>query len=258
MNIIQSFAAVRIGAAISLDAFEHGDASQPCSDPHSYVACLASQRVDLLLQPEFNDGTADCASWSDFQPSCRSTPVWQPLEWMQSAWRAVTDPTVHFRYAVNPMMVGNLADLQFDGQSAITARNDPHAFRARHVGTTSVPGSDPAADRVYTGDRPGFLALAPWVRPDGSRAALQAESAALAPGSRSPEQDRYLQTAVYADLSARDVGKGAQPGRRTGSGVEALPRTGGPSWLLSLLGIVLLTVAAGLAGSTPSRRRGSD
>jgi hypothetical protein len=206
--------------------------------------------VDTLIQAEANDGR-----WAAYAGS----GAWQPLEWMSSAWRAVNDPTVHFRYAVNPMMVGNLADLPFDGQSAILARDDPRAFSARYVGTRSLQGTDPAADRVYRGDRPGFLALAPWVRPDGARDALQAEAAALAPGSGSADENRYLQTAVYADLLPVRASGARSPLPRSPAAAATpdLPRTGGPSWLIPGLATVLLTAAVGLAGPPPTRRRHS-
>ncbi|MHB1837195.1 MAG: hypothetical protein ACYCXW_19780, partial [Solirubrobacteraceae bacterium] len=49
----------------------------------------------------------------------------------------------------------------------------------------------------FAGPKPQFLALAPWVVPDGSRTSLERVSAALASTSGS---DRYVQTAVIADL----------------------------------------------------------
>ena len=72
------------------------------------------------MQDEANPG-----EWATYQAG-----GWQPLEWMASTWRAVTDPTVHFRYNITPMMVGNLLDLPFDGQSAITARAGGSPLRA--------------------------------------------------------------------------------------------------------------------------------
>jgi hypothetical protein len=121
---------------------------------------------------------------------------------MGSAWRAVADPTVRFRYAVNPMLVGNLLDLDFDGQSAILARGH-HGPPRHYVGDARLNRSDgdPSTAAVYAGGKPQFLALAPWVRPDGPRAALRAQGAGLAAGSGSPAEDQYLETAVYADLT---------------------------------------------------------
>ena len=188
----------RLGFATSLPAFVYGydigqprPAGDPCADTSvGYVPCMDSLGVDTVVQAEANPGR-----WTG--PGGNSD--WQPLEWMASAWRAVSDPTVHFRYAINPMMVGNLLDLPFDGQSAILARGGGAA--GRYVGDAVALPSDAAPYQQYAGDRPGFLALAPWVVPDASRAALQAEGARLAPGSGDAEEDNYLETAVYADLA---------------------------------------------------------
>jgi hypothetical protein len=99
-------------------------------------------------------------------------------------------------------MVGNLLDLDFDGQSAILARG--YTGRARHyVGNARLQPADgdPGSAKIYAGAKPQFLALAPWVRPDGSRSALRTEGARLAAGSASPQENDYLETAVYADLT---------------------------------------------------------
>jgi predicted amidohydrolase len=208
---------VRIGDAISLDAFQHANDPQPCSDPRAYIACLASQRVNVLLQPDFNDATADCASWADYQSSCRQTPVWQPLEWMFSSWYDLEARRAggrflypSFRYAVNPLMVGNIYDITGDGQSAIFARGDRRAHRGFYVGDSGaaqgpypdLTGTDslsspaaPASLRALDGPRPGFLAELPWVLPAtvldrdnpslpaGSSGSLESCTDGLAPGS---------------------------------------------------------------------------
>ncbi|HVU71698.1 MAG TPA: hypothetical protein VHE83_01935, partial [Mycobacteriales bacterium] len=188
----------RLGIGISLPAFTFGypfgarsPDLQPCADTaKAWMACLDHLGADVLLQPDANPGR-----WTG--PA--SEDPWQPLEWMSSAWRAVADPTVHFRYAVNPMMVGNLADLAFDGQSAILqrgARRPPQHY----VGDAALQAEDVRADGVYAGDKPQFLALTPWVAPDADRAALRAEGAKLAPGSGDAQENDYLETAIYADL----------------------------------------------------------
>lgn len=204
---------VRLGIAISLDAFEHAGSPNPCTDPRAYIPCLAAQQVNVLLQPEYNDGTAECASWSDFSTAC-GPPAWQPLSWMLSSWYAVgaRDPSGHpiypsIRYAVNPFMVGNLYDLAGDGQSAIFARDDPRARADFYAGDSDsrlyarpgpyTPYGDPPApdpesapaDRVslaqLDGPQPGFLALAPWALPSsGASAVLVRDRAGLAAGSK--------------------------------------------------------------------------
>jgi hypothetical protein len=190
----------RLGFATSLPAFAYGYPFghrpahlRPCADLNvSYMPCMDSLGVDTVIQAEANPGR-----WA----GNGGANDWQPLDWMGSAWRAVADPTVHFRYAVNPMMVGNLLDLDFDGQSAILARG----ARGRHrhyVGDASLhPGDgDPKNASRYAGGKPQFLALAPWVTGDAPRAALRAEGARLAAGSGDPQENHYVQTAVYADL----------------------------------------------------------
>jgi hypothetical protein len=159
------------------------------------MRCLSSLGANLVIQDEANPGRWTGADGNGIEK-------WQPLSWMASTYRAVSDPTVRFAYNVTPMMVGNLADLAFDGQSAITQRG----FRGRRRGchyvgdSTLVPGEDQPSLARYVGSKPDFLALAPWVAPDGPRASLRSVGAALAPGSGKPSEDNYLETALIADL----------------------------------------------------------
>ena len=123
------------------------------------MPCMSALGVDTVIQAEANPGR-----WAGDGGS----GDWQPLDWMGSAWRAVADPTVRFRYAVNPMMVGNLLDLDFDGQSAILARGH-HGDRRHYVGNAALDRADgdPASAARRPGGKPQFLALAPWVVQDG-------------------------------------------------------------------------------------------
>jgi predicted amidohydrolase len=175
----------RIGIATSLPAFRYGmDFGQPppqhpCADLRvSYMTCMDAQGVDVVVQDEANPG-----QWA--VPADSGT--WQPLEWMQSTWRAVADPSVHFRYNVTPMLTGNLLDLPFDGQSAITMRGARRPA-VGYVGTADGPAP-------YGGPKPEFLALATWVVPDGPRATLTATSKELL------STNDYVETAVFADLT---------------------------------------------------------
>ena len=153
------------------------------------MRCLDRLGANVLIQADANDG-----AWTGNDGS----ELWQPLSWMGSAWRAVSDPTVHFAYAVNPFMVGNLSDIPFDGQSAILERGR-RGTGCHYVGNARVvPGDDQARYRAYAGAKPQFLALAPWVAADGPRPALRADGAALGYGGA--RADRYVQTAVIADL----------------------------------------------------------
>jgi hypothetical protein len=179
----------RLGFATSLPAFTYGPPGRPCADVAlTYMRCLDHLGANVVIQADANDG-----QWTGNDGS----ELWQPLSWMGSAYRAVSDPTVHFDYAVNPFLVGNLADTPFDGQSAILQRG-LRGGGCHYVGNGSiVPGDDVPPYLGYAGAKSQFLALAPWVVPDGPRPALRKVGAALASGSG---RYRYVQTAVVADL----------------------------------------------------------
>ncbi len=193
----------KISFATSLPAFVYGydlGASPPPLDPCSdtaryYMACADRLGTNLVIQDEANPGR-----WAGQSGEGN----YQPLEWMRSTWRAVADPTVDFDYNVTPHLVGNLADLAFDGQSAITQRGRARGKGCAYVGNSTfdpaAPESDPPSLRRYAGPKRQFLAIAPWVTPDGPRGELRATSAALAPGSGSPLENAYVETAIVADL----------------------------------------------------------
>lgn len=184
----------RLGFATSLPAFVYGSAApgHQCDDvTRTYMNCLDHLGVNILIQAEANDGQWTGPDGSD------SNEHWQPLSWMGSAWRAVSDPSVHFAYAVNPMMVGNLADTPFDGQSSILERGR-QGQGCHYIGNASfISGQDDPALRSYAGNKPQFLAMAPWVVSDRSRSALRAIGQQLASGQGS---HHYVQTALVADL----------------------------------------------------------
>jgi hypothetical protein len=181
----------RLGIATSLPAFEYGSMNRAhaCDDVAvTYMRCLDRLGANVVIQADANDG-----QWTGVD----GQEQWQPLSWMGSAYRAVSDPSVHFTYAVNPFMVGNLADTPFDGQSAILQRG-LSGPGCQYVGNRSfVPGQDIPSDRRYAGPKPQFLAIAPWAAPDGGRAGLRRIGAALANPTGT---DRYVQTALIADL----------------------------------------------------------
>jgi hypothetical protein len=186
---------VRLGFATSLPAFTFGPRSRghECANVAlTYMRCLDKLGANVVIQADANEGKWTGPDGSD------TLEHWQPLSWMGSAYRAVNYPTVRFAYAVNPFMVGNLADLPFDGQSAILERG-LRGKGCRYLGDRAfVNGQDDPALRGYAGSKPQFLALAPWVVPDGPRSALRVVGAALASGS---SRHRYVQTAVIADLT---------------------------------------------------------
>jgi hypothetical protein len=194
----------RLGFATSLPAFTYGydfgtqpGMVDPCADTtKTYAACMNAEGVQVVIQAEANPGRwAGAGGDSD----------WQPLEWMGSTWRTVADPTVRFRYNVTAMMTGSLLDMTFDGQSAITGRGFAGTPQ-NYVGAATTQTGDPAGMSAYAGLKPEFLALAPWVTPDATRAALTATAAKLAAGSSDPLENRYLETAVWADLVPSSAG----------------------------------------------------
>ncbi|HUP91339.1 MAG TPA: glycerophosphodiester phosphodiesterase family protein [Solimonas sp.] len=190
-------AGFRLGFATSLPAFQWGHAfgapppAAPCADVHTtYMSCMDALGVDVVVQAEANPGR-----WASYQAG-----GWQPLEWMESTWRTSAEPSAHFLYNITPHLVGNLLDLPFDGQSAITRRGGT-GVGAHYVGNLEFDeAQDPAAYRGNVGDKAEFIALAPWVTPDAPRADLLATGTALSPGSGDALENDYLETAVWADL----------------------------------------------------------
>ncbi len=208
----------RLQFATSLPAFVYGElpkGTDPCSDVAKYyMRCLDKLGVNLVIQDEANPG-----AWAGFtDPESVDRGAWQALSFMSSTWRAVTDPSVRFDYNVVPHMVGNLADLPFDGQTVITQRGlggssasaAGAAGRAcNYIGTSrSFPedperfdiGGESQVVRQYAGPKREFLAMVPWVTPDAPRADLQQTAGKLAPGSGDPLENDYVETAAVADL----------------------------------------------------------
>ena len=141
------------------------------------MRCLNRLGANLVIQDEANPG-----AWTG--PDGNGVEQWQPLAWMNSTYRTVSDPSVHFAYNVTAMMVGNLSDLVFDGQSAITQRGLRGKRRGCHyIGDSAfVSSEDQDVFRSYAGAQPDFLALAPWVVGDRSRAALRRGGCRAGPG----------------------------------------------------------------------------
>jgi hypothetical protein len=189
----------KLGFATSLPAFVYGDppaGSDPCSDTAQYyMRCLDELGANIVIQDEANIG----GRWTG--PDGNGIEQWQPLSWMASTDRAVSDPSVHFAYNVDAMMVGNLADLDSDGQSAITQRGGLRGAGCHYIGNGAfVPSEDQLQFQPYAGGRTTFLALAPWVLADSERGSLRAIGAQLAAGSHSALENDYLETALIADL----------------------------------------------------------
>ena len=159
------------------------------------MRCLSKLGANVVIQVEANIG----GRWTG--PDGDGVEQWQPLSWMASTDRAVSDPSVRFLYNVNAMMVGNIADLDSDGQTAITQRGGSPGPGCHYIGNSEfIAGEDELRFEQYAGAKNTFLALAPWVVPDSSRESLRAVGAELAAGSKSPIEDDYLETALVADL----------------------------------------------------------
>lgn len=198
--------AYRFGFAISLPAFEYGGkpfGSSPPADPcapdgSTWMFCLDARGVNVVLQTEANPGP-----WQTPADGIGT----QAVSWGASTLRAVTDPAVHFAYLVCPMMTGNLLDLPFDGQTSIMQRG--RIGTERHYAGAAVPLPSDGDFARYAGDHSEFLALAPWVLDDTSataseetsrRSQLLQRSELMLAGSGSQYENRYLETAVYADM----------------------------------------------------------
>ncbi|WP_135230149.1 nitrilase-related carbon-nitrogen hydrolase [Deinococcus fonticola] len=159
-----------LGVAISLDAFRP-----------EVIGRLEEQGCTVLLQPDANG-----APWTAKEglPPDPANLRDQPVAWLESSWTASTRGR-SIRYAVNPMVVGNLLDLTFDGQSAITGRAE-----------------DAPEPRSYalTSPRPGFLALTPWVT-TGTPEHLRRAGRERAAGSGHPLENEYRTDVIWADLT---------------------------------------------------------
>ena len=161
-------------------------ASTRAATPRAYyMRCLDRLGANLVIQDEANPGR-----WTG--PDGNGIEQWQPLSWMASTYRTVTDPSVHFAYNVTAMMVGNLADLVFDGQSAITQRGGLRGPGCHYIGNGAfVPGEDQRRFRAYAGAQRGLPRAGAVGRPATARARRCARSGTeLAAGLRQPARGR--------------------------------------------------------------------
>lgn len=127
----------RIGIAVCLDGFQK-----------PVIERLRSLGVDIFLQPSANP-----QPWDEEQQR----------DWLNGSWKAVVEGGLGV-YAVNPMLVGELLDIAFEGQSSIIAR-DPErvASAARKFGLGHVEdgeGSDGVSGYTDLPPSRGFLRVA--------------------------------------------------------------------------------------------------
>ncbi len=150
--------------------------------------------ANVVVQADANPG-----DWTG--PDGDGIQKWQPLSWMTSTWRAVADPSVRFAYNATPMLTGNVGDLTFDGQTAITQRGLARGPGCHYIGDrTWLAGEDRPDLTDEAGPKRQFLAIAPWVVSDRSRDALRAVQKRLAPLSGDKLENDYVETAVAADM----------------------------------------------------------
>ena len=150
----------RIGFATSLPAFIYGDPPagvDPCSDTSKYyMRCLDKLGTNLVMQDEANPGPWVTRAR---RSGSRSTGCAPP-------GARSSDPTVDFDYNVTPHLVGQLGDLVFDGQTAITQRGlrGPRALHLRRqlaLPCRTRRRATPPRSSPTPGRKREFLALAP-------------------------------------------------------------------------------------------------
>lgn len=156
-----------IGVATSLDAFRP-----------DVIAQLERTGTTVFLQPD-----ANATQWTGTEHGT-STQRPQPEAWLDSSWSVVQNSKT-IQYAVNPMVVGNLFDVSFDGQTAIVGKGDQAPQQQSYI---------------MTEPRRGFLALMPWVK-DGTPDELRQLGEKLKAGSKDPQENEYRSGAIFADLT---------------------------------------------------------
>lgn len=118
----------RIGTAICFDAFQE-----------PVIQHLDGLGVDILLQPSANPKRWDKG---------------QQQDWLKGAWHAVVERKMAV-YAVNPMLVGRLLDIEFQGQSSIIAQDVERVRQAAASIGLTVPQAE--AGYAALAARDGFL-----------------------------------------------------------------------------------------------------
>ncbi|MBE3583704.1 MAG: hypothetical protein IMX01_06290 [Limnochordaceae bacterium] len=118
-------------------------------------ASLRQDGASVLVQPSANPGP-----W---------TPE-QQLDWLRGAWTATLrpqdapyelQPGCGFAAAINPMLVGRLFDVRFEGQSSILLAHGPERSpEALQTVGVSRDGARPSPQYQAVQGRPGFLAVA--------------------------------------------------------------------------------------------------
>jgi predicted amidohydrolase len=185
----------RIGVAISRDAFYA-----------PFTQRMEDLGVEFVVQPEAWSGWAVQEIAGDWAPDVILTSGWSHTQKYRS-----------FRHNATPMLLGNLFDIVFDGQTWITQKATPQQELKAFVGSLPLPG---------------WLALGPWSMEDplvadptlsleARRERLRELGRKLAPGSGAEEEGAYQRALIGADLTF--YGESAAPAP------IAVTPTGGPS-----------------------------
>ncbi len=164
----------KVGAAISRDAFYA-----------PFLQRMEDLGAELVTQPE---------AWSGWTVE-DSQGGWLPDVILASGWTH-TQKYRGFRHNAAPMLVGNLFDLVFDGQTWITRKATPDEAPRGFVGSRALPG---------------WLELGPWTFPDPvevepaldlatRQSRLRELGDALRPGSGDDREGRYAGSVIGADL----------------------------------------------------------
>jgi len=108
---------IKFGIAISLDAFNP-----------DYISRIA--QADVIFQPDANPG-----KWNAYLQNGR----WQPEEWMDSAYY-IAQRLANVKYVINPMMVGSIFDITFEGESSITKKSEMNDIKMAYIGNIPTTG----------------------------------------------------------------------------------------------------------------------
>jgi len=203
---------VDICVAISLDAFVP-----------RYIQELDSKGCDVLLQPDANSG-----AWA----TDGGLGYWQPLEWLGSTmgsiqtkkyigcpnpdealflktggvkcnFQEITINSKSIKYNVNPMMTGNLFEVSFDGQTAITGRDKRAKRDINYVGLPKL--QDLKFEGKIMFEEGGFILLGPWsfdlssLTPEEQQNKSRELQKTLYQGGEN--EGKYLSTILIADLT---------------------------------------------------------
>jgi predicted amidohydrolase len=176
----------RVGAAISRDAFYA-----------PFLQRMEDLGVDFVVQPEAFGG------WTvEEEPG-----DWLPDVILASGW-SHTQKYRGFQHNATPMLLGNLFELTFDGQTWITRKATPDQ-----------------PERAFVGSQPlrGWQDIGPWTFPDAGQEQLREQGERLKPGSGHSTEGKYARSVIAADLDFHAEGPGPVIPVPPGAGLASRP-----------------------------------